>query len=490
MIVVRSLAEAAVYARATGHTPCAKSSPRPGVHLWLCWWRDERRDLTFVEQKSAVPVLGEEAFAEVAHELLAAAPPVAAGFVRGEVRRVIEELTLALYAFDEAARSPAHADPAARKRAQDRRLVWMNALTSAPEPRPLDRIPLPTGGFTAPPEVAHWIATAAPFPTRTLPRGWAVVDRAEDGRFLLRHDSGAYAWAAREGDDIVALTPLSGRAAFAVHVRMAGVLEEVQRSRLRATLRPGLPLATAFERLLAPTELAVAAVVVAAPPEVVRFHTLDLVDPSPRHAVLVVTTDAAGDIVGHRVIEGLDGWEMRLGVQEAALALPGEDGSRPTRAAQAEAEAHARTIAAEVEPLLVALLDPARFPALRDSLRPHPGDAARIFAPADAARVEALYTRLWEREPPRVRASGPRVTLRISVATAGMLAADDAVAATFPARWRTIAGSLRPDRTWVAWAYVPEGGGRADDIDGLVWLDDRWVWFPAPWRVLAMDSAD
>ncbi len=489
MIVVRSLAEAAVYARATGHAPYAKSSPRPGVHAWRCWWRDERRELTFVEQPSAEPVLGEEAYAEVAHELLAAAPPVATGFVRGEVRRVVEELTLALYAFDQAARSPAHADATAREKARERRLVWSNALTSAPQPRPLDRIPLPPGGFSATPEVARWIATAAPFPVRSLPQGWAVVDRAEDGRFLLRHESRAYAWATREGDDITALAPLSGREALAAHVQVAGVLEEVQRARLRATLRPGLPLVTALGRLLAPGESAVATIVMAAPPESVRFHTLELVDPSPRHAVLVVTTNAAGAVVGHRVIEGLDGWEMRLGLEEAAPSLPGEDGTRPDRAAQAEAEAHARRIAADVEPILVALLDPARAPAVRDALKPRPGDAARVFSPADAARVEPLYARLWERDPPRVRAPSSRVTLRIAVATAGLLAADDAVAATFPARWRAIAGSLRPERTWVAWAYVPEGGGRAEDMDGLVWLDDRWAWFPAPWRVLGMDRA-
>jgi hypothetical protein len=487
MIVVRSLAEAAVYARATGHTPYATTSPRPGVHVWRCWWRDERRELTFVEQRTAPPVLGEEAFAEVAHDLLAAAPPVATGFVRTEVRRVIEDLTLALYAFDQAAADPAHADPAARAEAQARRLVWTNALVSAPAPRPLDQLPLPAHGFAAPPDLARWIATAAPFPTRGLPQGWAVVDRAEDGRFLLGHDGSVYAWATRDADTITALAPLEAREALAVHVQMAGVLEEVQRARLRATLRPGVPLATALTRLLAPGESAAPTVVVSAPPASVRFFTLTLVDPSPRHAVLVVTTDAAGAVVGHRVIEGLDGWETRLGIEEAALALPGEDGSRPVLAAKAEADAHARQIAADVEPLLTALLDPT--PALRDSLRPRPGDAARVFSPADAARVEPLYARLWDRDPPRVRAPGPRVTLRIAVATAGMLAADDTVAATFPARWRTIAGSLVPDRTWVAWAYVPEGGGRAEEVDGLVWLDDRWVWFPAPWRVLAMDRA-
>lgn len=487
MIVVRSLAEAAVYARATGHTPYATSSPRVGVHVWRCWWRDERRELTFVEQRTAAPVLGAEAFAEVAYELLAAAPPVAHGFLRPEVRRVIEELTLALYAFDEAAKDLAHGDPTARAEAQDRRLVWTNALVSAPEPRPLDQLPLLP--LAAPPVVARWIATAAPFPTRALPQGWAVVDRAEDGRFLLRHDGPVYAWATREADTITALAPLEGREALAAHVRIAGVLEEVQRARLRATLRPGVPLATALTRLLGPGESAAATVVVAAPPASVRFYTLTLVDPSPRHAVLVVITDAADAVVGHRVIEGLDGWETHLGLVEAAAALPGEDGSRPERVARAEAEAHARRIAAEVEPLLTALLDPARAPALRDSLRPRPGDAARVFTPGDAARVEPLYARLWDRDPPRVRAPGPRVSLRIAVATAGMLAADDTVAATFPARWRTIAGALVPDRTWVAWSYVPEGGGRAEEVDGLVWLDDRWVWFPAPWRVLAMDRA-
>ncbi|MFN7146455.1 MAG: hypothetical protein ACK4YP_21960, partial [Myxococcota bacterium] len=90
----------------------------------------------------------------------------------------------------------------------------------------------------------------------------------------------------------------------------------------------------------------------------------------------------------------------------------------------------------------------------------------------------------------RGRAPAARVTLRIAVATAGQLTDDPAVAATFPARWAGVAARLVPERTWVSWAYVPEGGGRAEDYDGLVRIDDRWAWFPAPWRVLAMKDGD
>ncbi|MFN7146314.1 MAG: hypothetical protein ACK4YP_21250, partial [Myxococcota bacterium] len=213
MIPVRSLAEAAVYARATGHTPYQRSTPKPGLHVWQCWWRDERRELVFVEQPAEGPseLLDADAFADVAHALLAGVPPSAVGLPRGEVRRGVEELTLALYAFDEAAREPSLADPAARATAQDRRTVWMRALATAPEPRAIEALPLPAHGFAAPPEVARWIATAAPFPTMALPAGWAVVDRAADGRFLLRHDGPVYAWATRAGDAITKLEAVTGR---------------------------------------------------------------------------------------------------------------------------------------------------------------------------------------------------------------------------------------------------------------------------------------
>jgi hypothetical protein len=120
------------------------------------------------------------------------------------------------------------------------------------------------------------------------------------------------------------------------------------------------------------------------------------------------------------------------------------------------------------------------------ALRPRPGDAARVFAGSaeQIAAIEQRYLNLWSTDPPRVRAPTREVHLRIFVATAGMLAQPD-MTPPWPRSYASIADQLQPSRTWVAWAYAPTDGGRPSDYDGLVWVEDHWAWFCAPWRVLA-----
>lgn len=140
MLVVRSLAEAHVYARATGFAVTRRSAAG-GVHLWEGWFRDQPREERFVERPSNGPseLLDAADFAEVAAELVRSCPSVGP-LPRGETLRVIEDLTLALYAFEEAARDPDLADPEAATLTYELRSAWMRALPpaepdiAAPEP--------------------------------------------------------------------------------------------------------------------------------------------------------------------------------------------------------------------------------------------------------------------------------------------------------------------------------------------------------------------
>jgi hypothetical protein len=108
-----------------------------------------------------------------------------------------------------------------------------------------------------------------------------------------------------------------------------------------------------------------------------------------------------------------------------------------------------------------------------------------VGSEAELAAIDERYASLWKQDAPRVRAPSAEVTLRIVVATAGMLQPDAPMTKHFPPAWRKVVDRLRPERAWIAWSYEPVSGTRGTDYDGLVWLDDRWVWFPAPWRVLA-----
>ena len=213
MLTVRTLAEAEIYARATGFAVTRRSS-EAGLHLWQGWFRDTPREERFAVVPTTAPVLDAEDFAEVAAELIRSVPPPMA-LPRRAALRVVEDLTLALYALDEAGTL---ADAEARALAVSLRSAWMR---------------------TIPPDA---------------PPGSPVPD-----------------------------------------------LLEVQRARLRATLLPGLPVAEGLRRLLAPGESATLVT-----DEECQLRALDLRDPEPRRAALLIFTEA-GRISGHRAIEGADG---------------------------------------------------------------------------------------------------------------------------------------------------------------------------------------
>jgi hypothetical protein len=49
-----------------------------------------------------------------------------------------------------------------------------------------------------------------------------------------------------------------------------------------------------------------------------------------------------------------------------------------------------------------------------------------------------------------------------------------------------IAALLVPGIVWVCWKLVDEGAGGGGVLyAGLARIDDRWAWFPKPWRAIA-----
>jgi hypothetical protein len=376
----------------------------------------------------------------------------------------------------------------ARARADARRSAWIAALPGCPPARPFAQVPVPLHGFEPPPEVAAWFTRPLPMPIDEIPESFGVVAREEDGRFLARHPSHSLAWLTVTGARMVtAIEVLRGRAALAAVVEHGFSLLEVQRARLRACGQSGDPLASFLEDGLGDGRHRVI-LDFRGGGDRVRFVEVETRDPRYRGALLAIRLGDDDRVLGFRVVEGLDGYEM-MGVLDAtAPHLPGPRGEPPIAVSSAKLELALQQVGIGVQPLLEALVDPARAPEAVAGLAPRPGDAARTFlgSAAELAAIDARYAALWSREPPRVRAPAARVTLRVMVATGGMLLPDAPMAKTFPEAWARVAERLRPERTWVAWAYQPEGGGRATDYDGLVWLDDRWAWFPAPWRVLPL----
>ncbi len=154
-----------------------------------------------------------------------------------------------------------------------------------------------------------------------------------------------------------------------------------------------------------------------------------------------------------------------------------------------EKAARGRSLAAielleqQLEPLLLALGQDSES-KLAAGLAPRPEDYACAFQSEAVEVARRGYAALWA-APPRVTPAHPDSRLEIHIAPAGMLADDNELSWHFPRGYRSIAHLLDPHRVWVAWKLIPPGQDAGMAYDGLVWLDDHWVWFPKPYRLLA-----
>jgi hypothetical protein len=172
-----------------------------------------------------------------------------------------------------------------------------------------------------------------------------------------------------------------------------------------------------------------------------------------------------------------EAWRGMLGEYDGAARL---DDAVHT----ANALARAATMAELARPLLQTIeRDPTGFLA---AVRPQPDDAARAFVPEAAEAAARAYDMLWRNlKPPRPEPG--QTELHIVAAPAGLLSSENVLSAAFPTGYRDIAHLLQPQRVWVRWQHVRPGVPDGLALDGLVWLEDHWAWFPRPHRVLVVE---
>jgi len=130
-----------------------------------------------------------------------------------------------------------------------------------------------------------------------------------------------------------------------------------------------------------------------------------------------------------------------------------------------------------VTPVLVAA--PAGGVDAVAAFAPRSEDYVRVFTANVAPAMELHFGALWAKRP-AITARAEQTELRLSSARADQLGG----APGFPGGYKVLVPHLVPDRIWFAWKYVRPGTTIGMGYDGLVWLDDRFVWFPKPWRVL------
>lgn len=115
---------------------------------------------------------------------------------------------------------------------------------------------------------------------------------------------------------------------------------------------------------------------------------------------------------------------------------------------------------------------PERAAAFRARLEDYP-----LVFTADLQTRFVHFESLWSQQ---IEITAPPQNTEILLVSA--LGEELATAAGFPGGYRSLTDVV-PDRIWIAWKYVVPGQTSGMAYDGLVWLDDRFVWFPKPWRV-------
>jgi hypothetical protein len=160
-----------------------------------------------------------------------------------------------------------------------------------------------------------------------------------------------------------------------------------------------------------------------------------------------------------------------------ALAFGGEATARQ------KALAVLQVLCEQAIPALAALVGP-EGPAVLEAMRPRAEDYARVFHREIVDAARAAYEVLWRTPPQLDQLVSGELTLRVDAAPAGMLSEENELSNRFPGGYRALAPYLQPDRIWFVWRYLHPGETAGMRYDGVVRLDDRWVWFPKPYRVV------
>ncbi len=204
---------------------------------------------------------------------------------------------------------------------------------------------------------------------------------------------------------------------------------------------------------------------------VLRIALVEQAQPRRRSCCLAVVTDMGDQLLGAHLLRGPGGFDQLLRtLHRVAVAAD------PSLVAIGRKLDETDGLRALLGRLLLPGADSAAWVA---SVLPRPGDAAKAFLPQVAAGVEASVTALREK-PPRVEI---RDAIDLTLATVEELGGQK----EFPGAYAELARYLVPGRLWATWVMRDGGAAKGVRYDGLVRLDDRWVWFPKPWRMIAHD---
>lgn len=117
------------------------------------------------------------------------------------------------------------------------------------------------------------------------------------------------------------------------------------------------------------------------------------------------------------------------------------------------------------------------------TLQPRQEDYAKVFNSEVVEIAEEHYADWWQHQHLQLD-TDENTRIDAHMAPAGMLREENVLSDKFPNGYRSIADMLNPHRVWVSWKYYQEGASAGYSLNGLVWIDDHWAWFPKPYKLV------
>jgi hypothetical protein len=129
--------------------------------------------------------------------------------------------------------------------------------------------------------------------------------------------------------------------------------------------------------------------------------------------------------------------------------------------------------------LLLEKSNPVSFINIGEVWKPSKEDFELAFIDGADEAFER-YQQLWGSTPVPMPKEGQNQLLIQATSPALLFEAR-----LFPSGYQRCEHRFNPECTWIAWKYVREGESSGMAYNGLVWLGDRFKWFPKPWKMWA-----
>lgn len=138
----------------------------------------------------------------------------------------------------------------------------------------------------------------------------------------------------------------------------------------------------------------------------------------------------------------------------------------------------------QVMPVLNAIHEDTNEQNYIRTLKPSHEDIEQVFDDEAVDYVKEYVDTFWSRSL-IIQAPKQPYDIQASICPAGMFYSNSPMTKQFPSGYIAIAAWLKPACVWVSWRTVGPGERSGQTYDGLVFVNQRWVWFPKVHKMLA-----